>query len=113
MTSKEKPMSHPLVAEIVTFKLLKDTDPADFVRAAQALETVLTASGKVLGRTLSLGADGQWSDHIIWSDLQSAKDMADKIMSDPIAAPMMAMIDPASAVMRHADIHYVQGQHAP
>ena len=106
-------MSHPHVAEIVTFRLNKGADPAAFVRAAQALETTLTASGHVLGRTLSQGPDGQWTDHIIWSDLQTAKDMAEKIMSEPIAAPMMAMIDPESTAMRHADIHYMKGSNAP
>ena len=106
-------MSHPHVAEIVTFRLNDGTAPADFVKAAQAIETVLTASGKVLGRTLSQGADGQWTDHIIWSDMQSAKDMAEQIMSNPLAAPMMGMIYPGSAVMTHSDIYYLHRPDAP
>ena len=96
------------VAEIVTFRLAKGADPAAFVTAAEAIAPMLAATGKVLSRTLSCDPEGTWADHIIWTDLAAAKATAEQIMADPLAAPMMQMIDPENVEMRHAPIRYQQ-----
>lgn len=96
------------VAEIVTFRLIKGSEPATFVAAARALEPMLQATGNVLSRTLSCDADGTWTDHITWTTMEAAKTTAEAMMADPAAAPMMQMIDPDHVQMRHAQIHYQQ-----
>ena len=96
------------IAEIVTFRLAAGTAPADFVTAARALDPMLRATGHVLHRTLSADEDGTWTDHILWTSLDVAKKTAEQIMSDPVAAPMMQMIDPNNVQMRHAAVHHRQ-----
>ncbi len=94
------------VAEIVTFRLVAGTKPADFVTAARAIEPMLRATGHVLSRTLSGGEDGVWTDHITWTTMEAAKSTAEAMMADPVAAPMMQMIDPEHVQMRHAPVTY-------
>ena len=96
------------VAEIVTFRLAAGADPAAFLTAAAAVEPMLRAGGDVIARTLSCDDDGLWTDHITWTSMEAAKATAEKIMGDPIAAPMMQMIDPDGVQMRHAPIQYQQ-----
>ena len=96
------------IAEIVTFQLKAGSDPTAFVYAARAIEPMLRASEDVVSRTLSRGEDGIWTDHIIWTSLAAATTAANAMMSDPIAAPMMQMIDPEHVQMRHAPILYQQ-----
>jgi hypothetical protein len=94
------------VAEIVTFRLVTGSDPAEFVNAARAVEPLLQATGQVLSRTLSQGEDGIWTDHITWASMAAAAATANAMMADPVAAPMMRMIDPAHVQMRHAPVVY-------
>jgi hypothetical protein len=94
------------VAEVVTFRLLDGADPSAFVSAAAAIDPILRKSGAVLGRTLSMDDDGLWTDHIVWTDLQSAQTVAEQMMADPAAAPMMSMIAPDDVALRHAKIMY-------
>ena len=99
---------HSPIAEIVTFRLVDGAKPTDFVTAAQALTPMLAATGHVKSRTLSMDADGTWTDHIIWTSMEVAKATAEQMMADPAAAPMMQMIDPENVQMRHAPIQYQQ-----
>lgn len=92
------------VAEIVTFRLAGDADPAAFVEAAQAMDPFLHDTGSVRSRTLSVDANGLWTDYITWSDMASARKAAEVIMQAPEAAPFMQMIDPETVTLRHADI---------
>jgi len=96
------------IAEIVTFRLAQGVDPDAFVAAARALEPLLRASGGVITRTLSQADDGLWTDHIIWRSLATAKATAAQMMADPIAGPMMQMIDPEQVQMSHAPVLYQQ-----
>lgn len=101
------------VAEIVTFRLIEGADPSAFVAAARALEPKLLVTGEAKARVLSCDDSGLWTDHIIWTSLEVAKATAETIMSDPLAAPMMRMIDPDHVTLRHAPIYYQQGHYAP
>lgn len=96
------------VAEIVTFRLIEGADPAAFVRAARALEPMLSTTQSVLSRCLSCDAAGTWTDHIIWTSMQAAKTTAEAMMADPAAGPMMQMIDPDQVTRRHAPVLYQQ-----
>ena len=96
----------PLIAEIVRFRLKPGSDPAQFAAAAGAIDGLLQGSGAVLARTLSEDQDGTWTDHILWTDLPSARAMAQKVMADPLAAPMMDMIAPEGLQLHHAEVRH-------
>jgi hypothetical protein len=92
------------VAEIVTFRLIAGADPAAFTAAADGMTPFLRGTGAVLSRTLSVHADGLWTDHITWTSMQAATDAAARMMESPEAVPFLSMIDPDSVEMRHAPI---------
>ena len=96
------------VAEIVTFRLIDGASRADFLSAAKGMEPFLKGTGAMIRRTLCEADDGTWTDHIIWTDMQSAKTAAQDIMQRPEAGPFMALIAPDDVQMRHAIIHLQQ-----
>jgi hypothetical protein len=89
------------VAEIVTFRLARGVTEPAFLDAARATGALLDAAPGFVARRLSKGADGRWTDHVIWTDMPRAEAAAAHVMSDPAAAPFLAAIDPASVEMRH------------
>jgi hypothetical protein len=94
----------PTVAEIVTFRLAAGvTDPA-FLAAARATGPLLATEPGFLSRRLSAGADGTWTDHVVWTSLAEAEAAAARIMAAPAAQPFLMAIDPASIAMRHEPI---------
>lgn len=94
-------MTDSIIAEIVTFRTLPGHSAASVAAAAQRLEPFLAARPGFIRRTLSLGADGTWTEHVLWSSLAEAKSAGAQIMADPSAAPFMAMIDGPSARLSH------------
>ena len=93
-----------LIAEIVTFRAVPGTDDTELTQAAVALEPFLMTRAGFVSRHLSCGADGTWTDHVVWSDLGLAKAASEALMSEPAAGPFMMLIDPASVVMTHAPV---------
>jgi hypothetical protein len=79
------------------------TDPA-FLDAARATGVLLDAEPGFLSRRLSRGADGSWTDHVVWAGRTEAEAAAARIMSAPAARPFLMAIDPASIAMRHEPI---------
>jgi hypothetical protein len=97
------------VAEIVTFTLQPGTDPAQFIAAARQTDRWLASRPGYLGRTLSQGADGQWTDHVLWSDMARAQEAAEALMSALEGQAMMSAIAPASVRMRHEPVQMMKG----
>lgn len=100
--------STPPVAEIVTFRLVAGTDPADFTAAANQMGPFLRSTSAMIKRTLSADDTGLWTDHITWTSLAAARAAAAQMFERPEAQPFMAMINPEGMVMRHALIHLTQ-----
>ncbi|MCU0907077.1 MAG: hypothetical protein MUF73_06430 [Rhodobacteraceae bacterium] len=96
------------VAEIVTFTLTPGSDPDRFAHAAAALDPWLAAAPGFLGRSLSCGPDGIWTDHVLWADLSAATAAAEVLPARPEAAAFLAAIDPASVAIRHAPVVHRQ-----
>ncbi|MBW4707941.1 hypothetical protein KX928_09095 [Roseobacter sp. YSTF-M11] len=92
------------VAEVVTFRLATGVAPEEFLKAANGIAPFLRASGAVISRTLSVDADGLWTDHITWTSMSAAKTAAQELMQRPEAMPMLKAIEEGSATMRHAPI---------
>jgi len=82
-------------AEIVTFTLIPGSDPAAFAAVASRLDAWRACQPGCLVRCLSLAGD-TWTDRVLWSDRTSADTAAAKLMTEPVAAPFMAIIAPGS-----------------
>ncbi|WP_170477832.1 hypothetical protein [Ruegeria arenilitoris] len=95
-------MTH--VAEIVTFSLANGTSQEEFVKLSQASEAFVRAAPGFVHRQLSMGSDGRWTDYVVWTDANSAKDAAEQFMHQDCAAAMMAAIDPENMEMRHEHV---------
>ena len=92
------------VAEIVTFTLAPAVSPEEFVALSQQSEAFVRAQPGFLFRRLSCGADGGWSDHVVWRDMETAQRVAEEFPKQPFAPALMAAIAPGSASMRHEEI---------
>ncbi len=95
-------MTH--VAEIVTFTLVDGTTREEFVKLSQASEGFVRSATGFAHRQLSQGADGRWTDYVVWTDMKAAQDAAAQFMQQDCAAAMMAVINPDSVQMRHETV---------
>jgi len=96
------------VAEIVTFRVTDGTSAAQVAQAAAGMQPFLKAQGGMIRRSLSVDADGLWTDHIVWTSMEAAQTAAASVMEAPEAVPFMSLIVPESVSMRHAAVHLTQ-----
>ncbi|WP_323779015.1 hypothetical protein [Leisingera sp.] len=94
------------VAEIVTFKLEKGVSPADFVALMQRTEGFVRAQAGFVRRQLSQGADGSWTDYVLWQDMATAQQVAQEFMQQDFTPEVIAAIAPGSAHMRHEEVFW-------
>lgn len=92
------------VAEIVTFELAEGVSTADFVALSQASEAFVRAQDGFVLRQLTCGADGKWTDYVIWKDMETAKSVAAEFHEQDFCAPLMQAIAKDSANMRHEEV---------
>jgi quinol monooxygenase YgiN len=84
-------MSKPCL-ELVIFKV-KDTDKARIARGA-AQDTVKNYDGFISWTAYeSCEEKNLFADVVLWRDLKTAKEAAEKVMKDPAFAAIMAEID--------------------
>ena len=96
-------MTQP-VAEIVTFTLSRDVSPGDFVAISQQSEAFVRAQPGFLRRHLRQGKDGQWTDYVIWADMDAANEAMQTFPKQDFAPALMAAIAPDSVTMRHETV---------
>lgn len=101
-------MEQTRILEIVTFRPGRDVDPDDFEAAAAEIGPWLSTQPGFIGRTLARECDGGFVDCIEWRSMDHAKRAASRLMGEPSAEPMMAMIDAATVSMRHYAIRATQ-----
>ncbi|KII19235.1 hypothetical protein [Phaeobacter sp. S60] len=92
------------VAEIVTFHLAEGVKTAEFVALMQRTEGFVRAQSGFLHRQLTQGADGSWTDYVVWQDMATAKEVAQSFMTQEFSAEVMAAIAPDTAKMRHEEV---------
>ena len=92
------------VAEIVTFSLADGVTPDAFVELSQATEAFVRAAPGFAHRQLSQGADGRWTDYVIWQDMKAAQDVAAQFPQQDFAPALMAAIQPDSVRLRHENV---------
>ena len=94
------------VAEIVTFTLAPGISDPEFVALSQASETFVRATPGFMHRHLSKGADGRWTDYVIWQNMETAQKVATLFPQHGFAPALMAAIAPGSEQMRHEEVHW-------
>ena len=89
------------VIEIVQFRLAEGVNREDFVAAATDTMPALCATGGFIGRILSEGEDGSWTDHVRWTSLDVAQAAMAGAMENAALAPFIMSIDPDSMVLSY------------
>lgn len=89
------------VIEIVQFRLAEGVNREDFVAAATDTMPALCATDGFIGRILSEGEDGSWTDHVGWTSLDAAQAAMAGAMENAALAPFIMSIDPDSMVLSH------------
>lgn len=94
------------VAETVTFKLNAGVTTEEFINLTRASEAFVRANPGFVFRRLSSGADGAWTDTVIWQDMETALKVADTFGKQDFAPALMAAISPDSVTIRHETIQW-------
>lgn len=89
------------VIEIVQFRLAEGVNREDFVAAAADTMSALCATGGFIGRILSEGEDGSWTDHVRWTNADAAQAAMAGAMENAALMPFIMSIDPDSMVLSY------------
>lgn len=89
------------VIEIVQFRLAEGVNRDDFITAAAGTMPALCALDGFVGRTLSEGEDGTWTDHVKWTDPALAQAAMEGSMENEALLPFIMSIDPDSMVLTY------------
>jgi hypothetical protein len=89
------------VIEIVQFRLAEGANREDFVASAAATMSALCATEGFIGRTLSEGEDGTWTDHVKWTSLELAQAAMAGSMENEALLPFIMVIDPESMALTY------------
>ncbi len=87
--------------EIVQFRLAEGVTRNDFVAAAVNTMPALCEIEGFIGRTLSEGEDGTWTDHVKWTDSASAQAAMAGAMENQALLPFIMSVDPDSMVLTY------------
>lgn len=87
--------------EIVQFRLAEGTNRDDFVAAAAATMPVLCATEGFIGRTLSEGENGVWTDHAKWTSAELAQTAMAGSMENEALLPFIMAIDSDSMALTY------------
>jgi predicted acetyltransferase len=94
----------PPVIEVMTFRLVEDTDEDAFVKAdATAQVDYAYQQHGLVRRTTARGEDGDWLVMTMWASAEDAYHAAEAALDDPAATAWLAMIDDESIVTRRFD----------
>jgi hypothetical protein len=89
------------VIEIVQFRLAEGVSRDDFVAAAAATMPALCAFEGFIGRTLSEGEDGAWTDHVKWTSPELAQAAMAGSMKNEALLPFIMAIDPDNMALTY------------
>ncbi|TDT74899.1 hypothetical protein BDE40_1618 [Litoreibacter halocynthiae] len=96
--------AQPQVAEIVTFSLKDGTDEAAFLQTLRTTQTWVDGMPGFLGRQVTRGPDGRWTDHILWTDATCAKAAQDSFGQQDFAPDMGEALNHETVEMRHETV---------
>ncbi|SFR53818.1 antibiotic biosynthesis monooxygenase family protein [Litoreibacter janthinus] len=94
----------PQVAEIVTFTLKDGTDQSAFLATLRATQSWVDGMPGFLGRQVTRGADGRWTDNILWANAACAKAAQDSFGRQTFAPDMGEALNHETLEMRHETV---------
>lgn len=100
-------MTNQPLYEIVVFKAKDGISAEQVVSAAQHIQPLLDSYKGYISRQLVQADGDQWVDIVTWESLEDAKFAANDIMSKPIAAIFMNVIDTETINMMHGTAAFV------
>ena len=92
------------VVETVTFELAESATQQELLTRIKATEDFVRALPGFVFRRLSCGADGRWSDCVVWQDMASATAAAKAFEAQAFVPALMATMKPGSVQMRHETV---------
>ena len=102
------PTTKPGVSEIVSFHLSAGVTAAAIVALAATSAEFVTRQPGFVGRRLSKGADGRWTDYVLWSDMDAAQAAGALYGKQSFAEKQISAIAKEAFSMRHETIHWQQ-----
>ncbi len=92
------------VIELTSYRAKPGVPDDAVVAAVTGARAWMRAQPGFLTHRLLREADGTWTDLAEWADMATAQAAHQAFNpTDPALAPLMAVFDPATLVMRHAD----------
>lgn len=92
------------IIELAMFRLTPDATKDSFQRAVERSNTFLTKCPGFIDREVSVSNDGQWVDILHWSDMDSAKEAAEKMMNAVECKDFIDLLDKTSIQMHHLEL---------
>lgn len=92
------------VIETVTFKLNEGVERAAFIKAAESTNAYVTDCVGFVSRRLSCTEDGDWVEHIEWSNMDAAKAASAGIADDSRNAEFLVAINGATVKVMHSEL---------
>ena len=92
------------VVELVRFRSRPDVDAEEVVSKSAAADGVLSTMSGFVSRYLTQSADGEWTDIVLWSDMESASSAAEQVLKDAICLEFFSLIDQDTIDMQHLRI---------
>lgn len=89
------------IIEIVQFRLADGVARDDFIAAAVNTMPDLCETDGFIGRTLSEGEDGSWTDHVRWTTADAAQAAMAGSMENEALLPFIMSVDPDSMTLTY------------
>ena len=89
------------IIEIVQFRLADGVDRDAFINAAANTMPVLCDTDGFVGRVLSEGEDGSWTDHVRWTDADAAQAAMAGSMENEALLPFIMSVDPDTMTLTY------------
>lgn len=89
------------IIEIVQFSLADGVGRDEFIAAAANTMPTLCAMDGFIGRVLSEGEDGSWTDHVRWTNAEAAQAAMAASMENEALLPFIISVDPDSMTLTY------------
>ena len=89
------------IIEIVQFRLADGVDRDEFINAAANTMPALCDTDGFIGRVLSEGEDGSWTDHVRWTDADAAQAAMAESMENEALLPFIMSVDPDTMTLAY------------
>jgi len=105
-------MENQRIIETVSYRTKEGISDAEYIQAAEGLNTHIDRTGGLISRSLFKDADGLWHEQMIWQDLASYQTVSEGFMNSAEGQAVVALIDPATLKMSHTAAAYVRAEAA-